>query len=317
MDYFNDRWYAVTGSSRELKGDESWEHVLHPDDLQLTHKAWSAAIESGDPYEVEFRLWDWQKGEHRWYLCRALAQRNQEGTIVKWVGTATDIDDYKRLRDELERRVEERTAELSRSLAEKTTLLQEVHHRVKNNLQIVCSLLSMQIDSSTSDLLNGPLNNAHSRVLAMSLIHEQIYQSATLADLNFGEYIERLADRLFGAYCVSPGRIRLELSVEPIHLTVDQAIPCGLILNELVTNSLKHAFGDGRAGAINITLRKIDFDSVELTVADNGIGLPPGFRTENSHSLGLQVVQTLIGQLRADLAITSEDGASFSFSWKL
>ena len=317
IDYFNDRWYAFTGSSEELKGDEAWASMLHPDDLEPTRDCWYTSINTGRTYEIQLRLRNGKTGNYRWYLARALPQRNDQGTIVKWVGTATDIDDYKRLSDELERRVEERTVQLRRSLEEKTTLLQEVHHRVKNNLQIICSLLTMQIDSLDSEVHNGPLTIAHSRVLAMSLIHEQIYQSATLADLNFGGYIEQLAGRLVNVYCVDPARIRLELNVEPIHLTVDQAIPCGLILNELVSNSLKHAFKDGRQGTIAISLKRVEGERVELTVADNGAGLPAGFRTEDSRSLGLQVVQTLISQLRADLVIKGEGGASFSFRWKL
>jgi two-component sensor histidine kinase len=207
--------------------------------------------------------------------------------------------------------------ELRQSLAEKTTLLQEVHHRVKNNLQVVCSLLSMQIACSDGLPFAGPLEDAHSRVLAMSLIHEQIYQSDTLANLNFGEYIGALADRLFTAYCVDPSRIRLELNVDLIHLDVNHAIPCGLILNELLSNSLKHAFRDGREGAIRVSLKETGNDHVELTVADDGSGLPVGFRLEDARSLGLLVVRTLIHQLRADIAVTSEAGAMFRFGWKL
>ena len=236
---------------------------------------------------------------------------------MKWVGTATDIDDHKRLSEELEHRVDERTKELRQSLAEKTTLLQEVHHRVKNNLQVVCSLLSMQIACADGVLLARPLKDAHSRVLAMSLIHEQIYQTDTLADLNFGEYIGTLSDRLFTAYCVDPSRIRLELSVDLIHLDVDHAIPCGLILNELLSNSLKHAFRDGCEGVIRVSLKKTENGYVELTVADNGAGLPVGFRLEDARSLGLLVVRTLIHQLRADMVATSDGGAMFRFGWKL
>jgi two-component sensor histidine kinase len=220
-------------------------------------------------------------------------------------------------RRQLEVRVEERTAELRQSLAEKTTLLKEVHHRVKNNLQVICSLLSMQIDCAGSDSFSGPLHDAHSRVLAMSLIHEQIYQSETLADLNFGAYVQLLAERLFGAYCVDTARIGLDIHVEAMHLTVDQAIPCGLILNELLSNSLKHAFIDGREGVIRVSLRKTEGGYVELSVADNGIGLPVAFEGNAGKSLGFQLVRTLIHQLRADLVVTGDGGATFKFGWKL
>jgi two-component sensor histidine kinase len=170
------------------------------------------------------------------------------------------------------------------------------------------------------DSFSQPLSDALSRVLSMSLIHEQIYQSETLANLNFGVYIGALAGNLFAAYCVDPSRIQLELSVEPVNFSVDQAIPCGLILNELISNSLKHAFSDGRNGVIRVTLRETENSGVELSVSDNGIGLPADFRLDQCQTLGLQVVRTLLRQLRADLsvtgAVTGGDGATFSFGWK-
>jgi len=316
LDYYNQRWYEFKGSSTGQEGHENWKGILHPDDVQLCLNAWYAAVDSGLPYEIEYRFRDRTSGNYRWYLARALPLRDDQGAIVKWVGTATDIDDHKRLSEELERRVDERTKELRQSLTEKTTLLQEVHHRVKNNLQVVCSLLSMQITCAEGAPFAGPLEDAHSRVLAMSLIHEQIYQSDTLADLNFGEYIEALADRLFTAYCVDPSRVRLELNVDLIHLDVNHAIPCGLILNELLSNSLKHAFRDGREGSVRVSLKKTRDGHIELTVADDGNGLPAGFRLEDARSLGLLVVRTLIHQLRAEVQVTSDGGAMFRFGWK-
>jgi PAS domain S-box-containing protein len=205
---------------------------------------------------------------------------------------------------------------LRRSLAEMTTLMKEVHLGVKNNLQVICGLLSMQIACLEDSSSSGPLTDAHLRVLAMSLIHEQIYHSETLADLDFGEYIRVLSGRLFSAYCVNRPGIRLELSVETVYLNVNSAIPCGLILNELLSNSLKHAFRGDRAGVIRVTLKNIGSDYVEVTVADNGIGLPADFSIENSRSLGLRVVDSLIHQLRAHLVIAGEGGATFRFGWR-
>lgn len=317
VDYFNRRWYEFTGSAEQAGGDQGWTGSLHPDDVQPTRDCWYAAVNSGEPYEFQIRLWDRKQDGYRWYLARALPQRDDRGTIVKWVGTATDIDDHKRLSEELERRVEERTIALQKSLTEANMLLKEVHHRVKNNLQVICSLLSMQLDGAPDDLFSRPLKEAHSRVLAMSLIHEQIYQSETLADLDLGAYVELLSRRLFATNCVDPSRIRLELSVETVQLRMDQAIPCGLILNELISNSLKHAFRDGREGLIRISLRKLDHGYVELGVSDNGVGFPPDFRWEDGQSLGLQVIRALIHQLRAKLSVSGDGGAAFRFSWGL
>jgi len=212
---------------------------------------------------------------------------------------------------------EKAQAQLQRALEEKTILLKEVHHRVKNNLQVVCTLLSMQIDRLADiEAAAQPLKEAYSRVIAMSLIHEQIYQSRTLADLDFSEYIERFATRLFEAYCVDPARIRLELDIKSVQLSVDKAVPFGLILNELLSNSLKHAFRDRGTGEIRIHLGTTADQRVELSVTDHGVGLPPGFRIEDSKSLGLQVVKTLSRQLRADLTIGNGAGASFKVSWQ-
>jgi PAS domain S-box-containing protein len=317
VDYFNRRWYEFTGSAEQPGGDQGWTGSLHPDDVQPYRDCWCAAMKSGEAYEFQARLWDRRQGSFRWYLARALPQHDDRGTIVKWVGTATDIDDHKRLSEELEHRVEERTVALQKSLAEATMLLKEVHHRVKNNLQVICSLLSMQLDGTADDLFSRPLKDAHSRVLAMSLIHEQIYQSETLADLDLGGYVEHLSQRLFSTYCLDASRIRLELSVEKVQLRMDQAIPCGLILNELISNSLKHAFPEGREGVIRISLSKSGPGQAELGVSDNGVGFPGNFRWQDGQSLGLQVVRTLIHQLRAKLSVSGDGGASFRFSWAL
>jgi two-component sensor histidine kinase len=151
----------------------------------------------------------------------------------------------------------------------------------------------------------------------MALIHERLYQSPTLSDLDFGAYIEILAGQLLHAYCVDTELINLELSVEAVHLTIDQAIPCGLILNELISNSLKHAFRDGRRGVIRISFAHVSPERVRLTVADSGVGLPNTFALEAAPSLGLQIVRTLAGQLGANLQLVTGEGAHFAIEWPL
>ncbi|HEY4086644.1 MAG TPA: sensor histidine kinase [Bryobacteraceae bacterium] len=198
---------------------------------------------------------------------------------------------------------------------EKTMLLKEVHHRVKNNLQVICSLLSMQIDNAPGASCAAALNDAYSRVQAMSLIHEQIYQSESLSDLDFGEYVQALSQRLFATYCVDPVRIGIELSVEPVRIDMQRAIPCGLILSELFSNALKYAFPDGRAGVIRVSLRRIAAGRMELAVEDDGCGLPADLDWQTTPSLGMQVVRTLSRQLRAELSVRSgPGGTSFRFT---
>jgi len=207
--------------------------------------------------------------------------------------------------------------ELRKALTEKTTLLQEVHHRVKNNLQVICSLLAMQIECAPDGGSSGPLNDAHARVLAVSLIHEQIYQAESLADLDFGDYVKRLADRVFLAYCVNPSRVTMAVDVARIHIAVDRAIPCGLILNEFLSNSLKHAFRDGRQGTIRIWLHRTEDNWAELEVSDNGVGFPADFKWEDGRSLGMKIVKTLVHQLRGELSVSGERGGKFRLRWPL
>ncbi len=322
-EYYNRRWYEFTGFP-EGASNFTMQHVVHPDDLESMSERWRAAVDSGLPYETQLRYRDERRQTWRWHLSRALPIRETDGKLAKWVGTSTDIDDYKKLSEELEQRVEQRTAALKRSLREKELLLKEVHHRVKNNLQIVCSILSMQVECAESGsngapaaTLAEPILEARRRVQSMAMIHESLYQSETLADLDFGQYAESLATRLYRTYCVDTSPIRLELSVEPIRLTIDQAIPCGLILNELVSNALKHAFGGGRGGAIHVVFRHLAGRRVELSVADTGAGLPAGFDIAKVRSLGLQIVQALTETLGAELRIATGDGTTMALAWQL
>ncbi len=299
--YFPEEYYAEADLALR---------VVHPDDRALMEQVLRGECANGSTAGIRCLH---RTGNVVWIEQRAMHVWDQDGRLVAIEAIARDVT----ARKQLEERLDEGILELRRSLIEKTALLKEVHHRVKNNLQVICSLLSMQISCAAGDSFSGPLHDAHSRVLSMSLIHEQIYQSETLADLNFAAYIEALSNRLFHAYCVDPSRVRLELNVTPTRLGVDQAIPCGLILNELLSNSLKHAFGDGREGVIRISLGRTGSGDVALAVADNGVGLPADFRLENSRTLGLQVVGTLIHQIGATLFVTGEGGATFRFVWKL
>ncbi len=312
----NGRWseYGVSAPGDPAAVND-WSALLHPADVSSWMDSWHASLAAGLKWEARGRFRIANTGEYRWHLTRALPLPDDSGVITRWLGTSTDIDDYEKLSRQLEQRVEDRTRDLSESLIEKTTLLKEVHHRVKNNLQVVCSLLSMQLELSGADLLTSPLADAHRRVLAMSLIHEQIYQAESLADLNFGAYIEALAESLFHAYCIDVSRIGLQRSVEPVHLTIHAAIPCGLILNELVSNALKHAFPNGRSGVIRISFGLTADGLAELSVADNGIGLPAGKRWDDGQSLGLQVVKTLVRQIKGELSVSAGAGLSFTLRW--
>jgi two-component sensor histidine kinase len=236
---------------------------------------------------------------------------------VLWDGVAVDVTDAERAalalreaRDGLERRVRGRTAELTATLREREVLLQEVHHRVKNNLQVITSLINMQVRQLEGDAGRHALEECQTRVQAIALIHEQLYQSKDYARVPFSEYAKGLAANVLHATGMS-GAVALELAVEDVALPVDKAIPCGLILNELITNALKHAFPAGRAGRIRVELGTAGSGRLTLAVSDDGKGIPEGLDVRTSGSLGLQLVRMLAKQVDGELEVTSDHGASF------
>ncbi|HEV7892333.1 MAG TPA: histidine kinase dimerization/phosphoacceptor domain -containing protein [Pyrinomonadaceae bacterium] len=218
------------------------------------------------------------------------------------------------LRDITERKREEE--KIRASLREKEILLKEIHHRVKNNLQIISSLLNLQSAHIRDPHALEVFKEGQGRVRSMALIHEKLYQSDDLARVDFSEYIRNLAAYLFRSYEVNAGAVRLSVEAEDVLLGVDTAIPCGLIINELVSNSLKHAFPGGTGGSINIRLRPADAERLTLTVADDGVGLPEGFDVRATPSLGLQLVNTLARQLGGDVLVGDCAGAEFSITFR-
>jgi len=198
---------------------------------------------------------------------------------------------------------------LRRALKEREVLLQEVHHRVKNNLQVISSLINMQVRVLDDGASRDALAQCQMRVEAIALIHEKLYQSKDFARVPFSEYAKSLADNVFRASGASAATVALEFSTQDVALPVDKAIPCGLILNELITNALKHAFRDGRSGTIRVSLARIE-GRVELEVSDDGVGLPPGVDLQSSGSLGMQLIRMLSKQVGADLLIEGTHGMS-------
>ncbi len=197
------------------------------------------------------------------------------------------------------------------SLVEKEVLLREIHHRVKNNLQVICSLLSMQSQTITHPGTLEVPRESQDRVQSMAMIHELLYDSASLSDIDFADYAGLLASELSSSHGLNRSHVRLALQVQPIRFCLDQAVPCGLILNELVSNAFKHAYPGQAAGEIRIGLHRDDSSQVHLSVSDDGIGLPAGFDWAQSRSLGLRIVSILARQLGGTMNVLSEQGSAF------
>jgi len=197
---------------------------------------------------------------------------------------------------------------LSAALASKEVLLKEVHHRVKNNLQVISSLLAMQAESLQEPAVVRALRESQQRVQCMALIHERLHRDDQADSMDFGEHVETLSRDLFHSYGVDSKVVQLRFETEPVWLPLSQAVPSGLIVNELLTNALKYALPSGRAGEIVVALSCGGDGIVRLTVSDNGAGLPAGFDWKQSQSLGLRIVDILTRQL--DGTFTLEDNAA-------
>lgn len=217
------------------------------------------------------------------------------------------------IRDVTERKKTEKM--LEKSLHEKEILLKEIHHRVKNNLMIISSLLNLQSDYIKDEESKNIFKESQNRARSMALIHERLYQSTDLKRMDFGDYIRSLSTELLHTYEVDPGLIKLKINVEDIFLDINTAIPLGLIVNELVTNSLKHAFPEGNSGEINVDFHPID-DYYEFTVKDNGVGFPEDIDYQNTESLGLQIVTSLTDQIDGEITLDRNNGTKFKITFK-
>ncbi|MBN2657295.1 MAG: DUF3369 domain-containing protein [Spirochaetales bacterium] len=203
--------------------------------------------------------------------------------------------------------------EIRKSLDEKLILVKEIHHRVKNNLQIISSLLHMQSIGVSDPKLLEVLQESENRVQSMSLVHEKLYQSDLMATIDFNEYLSSLAERLIHTYNVS-SEINLKIETDPLMLSINTAIPCGLIVNEILTNSIKYAFPEGRNGIISI-LMKVNDSAVSLTISDDGIGLPANFDPSKAKSLGTKLIRVLTDQIDGELIINSERGTTYTLNF--
>ncbi len=221
------------------------------------------------------------------------------------------------LKEEIKER-KQAEEQIKTSLREKEVLLKEIHHRVKNNLQIISSLLHLQSgyikDKNTLDVFK----NSRERVYAMALIHEKLYESKDLSKIDFREYIHSLIIHLFDSYSLKSEQVQLKMQIEDVVLDIETAIPLGLIINELVSNSLKHAFPASRKGEIQVNLKYSENEEYDhiLTVEDNGVGFPDHLDFRACDSLGMVLVHSLVKKLKGVLDLERKNGTSFTIKFK-
>lgn len=248
------------------------------------------------------------------------------------------VEALQRAHAELELRVSERTAalkatndelqseilermrveeQIKASLQEKDVLMKEIHHRVKNNLQVISSLLNLQMQKVSDATTLEILRESQNRVRSMALIHEKLYQSSDLARIDFATYVRNMAGYLVRSYGTQTRRVGIHIQTDEVPLVINLAVPCGLILNELISNCLKHAFPDDRDGQITICLQRIGSQRVALVVQDNGVGIPPDVNIWETKSLGMQLVQTLIRQIGGSIDLEQDQGSKFTITFDL
>jgi PAS domain S-box-containing protein len=265
------------------------------------HEADIALMESGrhQLYETEVLHAD---GTRHQVMFHKSPFRDEYGALAGIVGAMIDITDRKQME-----------TDLRDSLDEKVALLKEVHHRVKNNLQIVDSLLGLQANRSGNPHVLEVLQDSRNRVRSMALLHEALYRSGNLARIDFSAYVDELCSRILHTFGRAADGVSLETRVAHLGLTLDQAMPCGLIINELVSNALKYGFPHGRSGRVLVELSPSSEEMLVLRVANDGVSLPEGLDPESTPTLGLKLVFDLAGQLGGHLTIDRHRGAGASF----
>jgi PAS domain S-box-containing protein len=313
MGYTKDEFYSpyfdflaiIASESKELVNESFKKHM---------------AGEEVDPYEYTLITRD---GKHLdAIITTKLISYGGESAIL---GIITDISERKRMEDNLRRYVtelEKYSAELAQSdglikasLEEKEILMREIHHRVKNNLAVISSLLNLQSAQIKDEEARDIFKETQNRVKSMSMIHERLYRSADLKNVNFSEYIRTLATQLFSSYEATGERVKLSINVPDMSVDVNTMIPCGLIMNELVSNALKHAFPGERDGRLKIEVFH-EGGMYTLSVKDNGVGVPPDLDIHSTRTLGMQIINSLTRQLGGTVELVREGGTEFRITFR-
>jgi len=231
--------------------------------------------------------------------------RNETGEIVGICGIVRDTTDRKQMEEALRL-----------SLQEKEVLLKEIHHRVKNNMQIISSILNLQAGSVKDPAALECLRGSQSRIRSMALVHEKLYRSSDFSRIDFGEYVRSLTSAVFQSCRTDSNQVRLDFKAEEVFLDINTAIPCGLVANEIIVNALKHAFPGGRSGVVKIRLRPLGKGEYRFVISDNGVGFPKDLDFRNTESLGMQLVILLVGQLDGTINLKRKGGTTFDIVFK-
>jgi len=302
----NQRFCDIVGYTHEELAEMSFQDITHPDDLDKEIKILQRVLDGEiDTYSMEKRYLR-KDSSIVWVSLAVTTARDEAGSPLHFIGVVEDITDRKRSHHELQS-----------SLAEKEVLLREIHHRVKNNMQVISSLLNLQAHSIEEGRLKKIFQESQSRVRAMALIHEILYESGKLARIDFGDYVTKLATSLARMYGAEPGRVDLRVRANDLTLEIDDTMPCGLVINELLSNSFKYAFRDGRNGLIKIEASPQEDGKIDLVVSDDGIGIPADVDFRNTETMGMRLVTGLVEtQLGGTVDLNRNRGTCFTIKFE-
>ncbi len=322
MQFFNNMLVAMTGyNEHELTKGEvcSIDPLIVAQDRERVIAEVEAAVAENRTFLVEYRITH-KDGSIRSFSERGRPIHDETGHLFI-DGIIQDITDrtlmeaeIRSLNRSLEQRVAERTGQLNASLEEQTVMLREIHHRVKNNLQILISLLNLQSRAEPDGNIRAALKETQNRIRAMALVHEKLYQSENISIVHLADYLGFLGSGIISSVGVTRN-ISLDIQANGISLDLNAAIPVGLIVNELVSNAVRHAFFERTGGVISITVSR-DGDNLNLVVSDNGRGIPVPVNWKNPPSIGLRLVNILVEQLHGTIELDRNNGTSFSIVFK-
>lgn len=302
--YCNNRLCEIFGYGRTELMQINPFVLIAPEDRQRMEQVYAAYQQSGTvPEQLEFAVVR-KDGATRCIRNRCSLSYKGSEIFARYIVT-TDITEHKQYEDQIKE-----------SLREKEALLQEVYHRTKNNMQVIHSLLSLQSNSLQDPELLKVFRDTQDRIRAMALVHEKLYRSESLSQIDLGDYLKDLAGTLVKNYQTPDKRISLEIQAAPVHVSLDTALPCSLVMNELISNCIKHAFPHGKDGRIMISLHPKD-GLIELSVRDDGVGVANGFDPRAAKTLGLPLVINLIEhQLKGSIVMNQTNGTEFQILFR-
>ncbi len=298
--YINNRCSEIIGVSPQNAFGKRWLANIHPEDKDGFSSNWDITAKNSNNFKYECR-YSTPEEKTTEVVGRTIFEKNGAGKAIGYIGTIADITNFKTLEENLKK-----------SLLEKEILLKELHHRIKNNLQVVSGLLHLQEENVSDSQLLNILQESQNRILSMALVHDRILESENFSEIDIEKYIHTLINQLFSIYGAKNLDISLDIQVCVKSFDFDKSIYCGLIINELVSNSLKYAFQKNQNNQIQILVLNTGTDKTKLVVADNGIGFSDSFCLESNSSIGLKVVSLLVeSQLEGKVALDKSNGAKF------